>query len=64
MPTMRRPNSDLIEVSGELHGETERAYRFFDGATTVWLPKSQCEWDEQTSMLTIPEWLALEKGLI
>jgi hypothetical protein len=43
-------------------------YRFakavFDGARTVWLPKSQCEWDSDTSTMTMPEWLAKEKELI
>jgi hypothetical protein len=56
--------SGLIDVAGELAGETEKAYRFFDGARTVWLPKSQCEWDSDTSTMTMPEWLAKEKELI
>lgn len=36
--------NDLIDIAGEVRGETEKAYRFFDGERTVWLPKSQCEW--------------------
>lgn len=36
----------------------------------VWLPKSECQWDWEgltpidSGTMQIPEWLALEKGLI
>jgi hypothetical protein len=33
--------SDLVDVAGEIQGETSGAYRFYDGDRTVWLPKSQ-----------------------
>ena len=56
--------SDLVDISGEIRGETERAWRFFDGTIYVWLPKSQCEWDENTHEMTMPQWLAQDKGLI
>lgn len=56
--------SDLVDISGEIHGETANAYRFYDGAHTVWLPKSQCEWDQDDKTMAMPEWLATEKGLI
>ena len=56
--------SDLVDVDGELRGSTERAYRFTDGTRTVWLPKSQCEWDSVAKTMTMPEWLAEEKGLV
>lgn len=55
---------ELVDLSGELRGETEKAYRFFDGIRTVWLPKSQCEWDADEKVMTLPEWLAEEKELI
>ena len=62
---MRRANriddSDPVDVAGEVKGETQRAYRFYDGSETVWLPKSLCEWDGE--VMTMPEWLALERGL-
>lgn len=57
-------NRELVDIAGEVRGETEKAFRFFDGKETVWLPKSQCEWDENDKTMTMPEWLALEKGLI
>jgi hypothetical protein len=56
--------SDLVDVAGEVRGETDKAFRFFDGAKEVWLPKSQCEWDADDRTMAVPEWLATEKGLI
>jgi hypothetical protein len=56
--------SDLVDVAGEVRGETDKAFRFFDGAKGVWLPKSQCEWDADDRTMAVPEWLATEKGLI
>ncbi len=55
---------ELADIAGEIRGETDLAYRFYDGIRTVWLPKSQCEWDEDTQVMTMPEWLAKEKELI
>ena len=56
--------SDLIDIAGEIHGETDAAYRFYDGDRTVWLPKSQVEWDADSKTMAIPEWLATDKELI
>ena len=56
--------SDLIDLAGEVQGETEKAYRFHDGSKTVWLPKSQCQWDIDDRVITMPEWLAREKEII
>ncbi len=56
--------SDLVDVAGEIRAETDRAYQFFDGVRTVWLPKSQCEWDATDKTMAMPEWLATEKELI
>ena len=57
---------ELTDIAGELVPpfETAAAYRFYDGARTVWLPKSQCEWDEHDKVMTMPVWLAQEKELI
>jgi hypothetical protein len=59
---MRRSN--LVDIAGELQVETEKAYRFFDGTRTVWLPKSQYQWDPDDKIMTMEEWLAVEKELI
>lgn len=60
------PRKELVELHGAVNGETEKAWRFkpMDSYEYFWLPKSQVEWDEHDSTMTIPEWLALEKGLI
>lgn len=56
--------SDLVDIAGEIRGETEAAFRFHDGTRTVWLPKSQCEWDADAKTMVMPEWLATERELI
>ena len=55
--------SDLIEIAGDLRRETDKAFLIFDGDKEVWLPKSQVE-DNGDGTFTLPEWLAMDKGLI
>lgn len=57
--TSRR--SDLVDIELELRFETDEAFKVSDGKTVCWLPKSQCERDGK--VFTMPEWLAVEKGL-
>ena len=55
----------------EVKHETDAAYLLNDGTQDIWIPKSQIE-DEEMSFqdgikcleFGIPEWLALEKGMI
>lgn len=63
---MATGQSDLIDISGDLRHETTMAYLFHDGTREVWLPKSMVEIETIGSVATatMPEWLALEKGLI
>ena len=60
--------SNLIDITGELAGgETEKAVLFHDGTRSVWLPRSQIEIapaDNGLVEVTMPEWLAQQKGLI
>lgn len=53
------------EVIVDIIYETERAYQIDDD---TWIPKSQVEdmvhIKGQTHNLTIPEWLAKDKGLV
>lgn len=63
MPRRQR-DSELCDISGTIQGETEKAFRFYDGKIHVWLPKSQCEYDEESHTMTMPLWLATEKELI
>lgn len=62
----RENRNELTDIAGELVApfETEKAYRFFDGSRTEWISKSQCEWDEEESVMTMPLWLAIEKGFV
>lgn len=30
----------------------------------AWLPKSECQLDEDDNSVELPEWLAIEKGLV
>lgn len=56
-------NPRLIDISGEIRAETEKAFQIFDGARTEWVPKSQVE-DNGDGTFTMPEWLAKDKGFI
>lgn len=62
---------DIIELTVQLHGKTDRAIRVSDDGenqNAVWIPKSQIEAQEDLGKgmieISIPEWLALDKGLI
>ena len=57
------PKSELFDLAAIKRGETEKAFRLFDGKTTEWVPKSQVE-DNRDGTFTMPEWLAKEKGFI
>ncbi len=55
--------SNLIDLPAELRAETPLAWLVStDGDNRVWIPKSQAEFED--GVLTLPEPLALEKGLI
>jgi hypothetical protein len=53
----------LVDLNGEVRAETPLAILFYDGKTTEWLPKSHVE-DNGDGTITLPEWLAQDKGLI
>ena len=62
--------SNLIDVEVTLVAETPQAVRVSpDGErrNAIWLPKSQCEVERGKGVLatvTLPEWLAIQKGLV
>ncbi len=60
--------SDLIDVTVELITDTDRAILVTDGGHPVWLPKSQIEYERRgvggLYEVTLPVWLAHEKGLV
>ncbi len=62
--------SDLIDVTMQLHHETAKAVLVSDDGDrdhAVWIPKSHCEIEDKGQgvvIVTLPEWIAREKGLI
>jgi hypothetical protein len=64
--------SDLVDIPCMIVRETEKAYLIDDGTKQVWLPKSQCEIQQEGIMAdgspalvaVMSERLAAEKGLI
>ena len=57
-------NHDIIEIARELRHETDKAYLLFDGDKEVWVPKANSEWDAHSKTMQMPEWMAMQKGLI
>lgn len=61
---------DPVKFCGELKHETDGAYLVSDGINDIWLPKSQVREFRQVGRrgsdyeFVIPEWLAIEKGVI
>lgn len=58
---------DEIDICVEFLKESDRAIKVSDGCVEEWLPKPQIEYDGEegdTITVTMPNWLALEKGLI
>ena len=62
--------SDLFDLDVELHVDTGKAVLVStDGKkeNAVWLPSSQIEIERKFGVIytvTLPEWLAVEKGLV
>lgn len=60
-----RSSKEPVEIEdGVVIHETDDAYKFVSGENTVWLPKSRCTWNPDNRTMTVPEWLAIEKGLV
>ena len=60
---MVKRQHDIIEIAAEKRHETEAAFLLFDGDREVRVPKSLVQ-DDGDGTFQMPEWLALEKGLI
>ncbi|MDE2096611.1 MAG: hypothetical protein KGL39_05135 [Patescibacteria group bacterium] len=67
--------NELVEIVGEIKFETDKAILFQDDDTMskTWLAKSQIEFHvsdpapnmaQRKTIVTLPEWLAIEKELI
>ena len=53
----------LFDFAATLKHETDNAYLVNDGDKDYWLPKKLTE-DNGDGTFTIPEWLAVEKGIV
>jgi len=61
-------NND-VDFYGELRHKTTMAYLVFDGDNEIWIPKSLVKELRRIGKgddyeFTIPEWLAIDKGII
>jgi hypothetical protein len=62
--------SNVIDIDGAIEARTDKAVLFHTGnkEEAAWLPLSQIEVEETgvggIVTVTLPEWLALNKGLI
>jgi len=57
----------IVDLDATLHAETElaRGFKFSeDQENLIWIPKSQHEWDEHDWVVSLPEQIAFDKGLI
>ncbi len=54
---------DIVEIAAELRHETDAAYFIDDGVKRVWVPKSKTQQNDDGTF-SMPEWLAMDKGLI
>lgn len=52
-----------IEFDRLLEG-TKKAFYIQVGDKRYWLPRSQCELAGDANVVTMPEWLAIEKELV
>lgn len=56
-------SKQLADVVAEVRGETEKAFRLYDGKKMEWVPKSQVE-NNGDGTFTMPYWMAKDKGFI
>ncbi len=65
-------NQEAVDIECEIRARSELAVMIYDGTKTVWIPRSEiiCAQTDDGQIgqyvrttLTIPEWLATEKGL-
>lgn len=61
-------SDDEVTVDVTIRHQTDKAILAYDGKREVWVPKSQIRdlkmGKAKTAQITIPEWLAKDKGLV
>ena len=66
---LQSSDKHYLEFEIEIIRETDKAILISDGMAQEWIPKSQLEDDPEKQanglyFIIIPEWLAIDKGLI
>lgn len=56
-------NEELVEIAAEIIKQTRDAYLLSDGDREVWVQKRLVT-DNLDGTFSMPEWMALNKGLI
>lgn len=65
MRFLKKDSDELIEIEFERKAqETEVAVLLVIEGRNVWLPKSQIDLRDWSSIVGIPQWLAEKKGLV
>jgi hypothetical protein len=57
-----RPAPSMVTVSADIVGARGRAYKVYAFGRRIWLPKSQVT--VNGGQITMPQWLAKQKGLV
>ena len=60
---VKRHHNILDYEFEDIINETENAWLILIREEEIWFPKSQVEVDEDNNTISMPEWLATEKGL-
>jgi hypothetical protein len=53
-----------VEIDAELIHETADGILIDDGDRELWLPKRFAEYDARTGTVSLPEWLAIQEGMV
>jgi hypothetical protein len=64
-----KKNHDIITLNCDIRGETDKAFLIEAEMGQAWFPKSQVEverggGERGTDSVEMPEWLAIDKGII
>jgi|TARA_R110001599_G_scaffold54280_2_gene151054 hypothetical protein len=62
--TARKPQSSVVVQGAEIQTMKGKAVRVLWDSKRVWLPKSQISVNSETGDITMPKWLARNKGMI
>jgi len=62
--TQRKPQSTVVIQGAEIQTMKGKAVRVLWDSKRVWLPKSQINVNSETGDITMPKWLARNKGMI